>query len=80
MRLGFLIGSSATSQFYCLDNDLPPLTSIVVGKALGKPGSDIPVDLATIEAQREAAYEYDWYDLHPPSRDELLASYEANKK
>lgn len=66
--------------FYCLDHGLPPLTSIVVGKGLGKPGNDIPVDLSTIEAQRELVYNTDWYNLYPPSRDELLASYEANTK
>jgi hypothetical protein len=66
--------------YFCLDHDLPPLTSIVVGKGFGKPGSDIPVDLSTIEAQRERVYEYDWYNRYPPSRDDLLASYEANTK
>ena len=28
--------------FYCLDNDLPPLTCIVVNKRTGRSGADIP--------------------------------------
>ena len=34
--------------FYCLDNDLPPLTCIVVNKRTGRPGADIPIDLAKL--------------------------------
>jgi hypothetical protein len=30
--------------FYCISNDLPPLTSIVVGKNRGTPGEEIPFD------------------------------------
>jgi hypothetical protein len=33
--------------FYCIDEGLPPLTSIVVGKKRGAPGHDIPIDLKT---------------------------------
>ena len=32
--------------YYCIDNKLPALTSIVVGKGRGTPGRDIPVDLS----------------------------------
>jgi hypothetical protein len=50
--------------FYCIDNDLPPLTSIVVGKQRGSPGEEIPVDRVTIDEQRENVYRYDWYDVY----------------
>ena len=63
---------------YCNANSLPPLTSIVVGKGRGTPGHDIPVDLSKIDAERERVYEFDWYDVYPPSKDELRAAYEAN--
>ena len=66
--------------YYCNANDLPPLTSIVVGKGRGTPGSDIPVDLSKIDAERESVYEHDWYDVYPPSKDELRAAYEAHVK
>src|SRR5271165_3604880 len=43
--------------FWCIDNGLPPLTSIVVNKQRGKPGADIPIDPPTIDSQREKVYE-----------------------
>jgi hypothetical protein len=62
--------------FYCIDNDLPPLTSIVVGLGRGTPGHDIPIDLTKIDTEREKVYARDWYDIYPPSADELHACYE----
>jgi len=64
--------------FYCNDNDLPPLTAIVVGKRRGTPGDDIPIDQSTIDLQREAVYGEDWYDIYPPTEDELRQSFEHN--
>ena len=65
--------------FYCLDNGLPELNTIVVGKGRGTPGKDIPLDRDDIDAERERVYEADWYDIHPPSREELRASYRARQ-
>jgi hypothetical protein len=64
--------------YFCNANALPPLTSIVVGKGRGTPGHDIPADLSKIDAARERVYEFDWYDVFPPSRDDLRTAYEAN--
>lgn len=64
--------------FYCIDNQLPALTSIVVRKGRGTPGSDIPLDISQIDAEREKVYEYDWFNVYPPTKDDLLASYEAH--
>lgn len=61
--------------FYCIDHELPPLTSIVVN-ARGIPGYGIPAELATIDAQREDVYAHDWYDIYPPDEEELVASFE----
>ena len=66
--------------WYCIDNKLPALTSIVVGKGRGTPGTDIPLKPSQIDAHREEVYEYDWFNVHPPAKDELLASYEAHVK
>lgn len=57
--------------FYCNDNDIPPLTAIVVGKNRGTPGDEIPINRATIDRDRERVYEYKWYNLYPPSEREL---------
>src|SRR5689334_14555611 len=61
--------------FYCIDHDLPPLTSIVVGQSRGTPGRDIPMDLTKRDKEREKVYATDWYDIYPPSAEELHTSY-----
>lgn len=66
--------------FYCIDNKLPPLTSIVVGKKRGTPGNDIPMNLARRDEERELVYSTDWYNIYPPSAGELQASYEEHTK
>ncbi len=65
--------------YYCIDNKLPALTSLVVGKGRGTPGEDIPVDLTTIDEQRENVYDFDWYNVYPPSESELKESYDNHK-
>jgi hypothetical protein len=62
--------------FYCADNDLPGLTSIVVGKRRGTPGRDIPIDPSAIDTEREKVYRCDWYDVYPPSESELKVAYD----
>jgi hypothetical protein len=61
--------------FYCIDQELPPLTSIVVGKKRGTPGADIPIDLEQRDSERERVYAADWYDIYPPSAEELRESF-----
>jgi hypothetical protein len=66
--------------FYCIDNRLPPLTSIVVGKGRGTPGHDIPIDLDKVDKEREKVYSYDWYNVYPPSAQELQAAFDGRTK
>jgi hypothetical protein len=63
--------------FYCDAERLPPLTSIVVGKGVGTPGAGIPVNQSDMDARREQVYEKNWYDVYPPSEDELKSAYDA---
>lgn len=63
--------------FYCIEQDLPALTSIVVGKGRGTPGLDIPIDATTMNSSREKVYTYDWYDEYPPTEAELAAAMKA---
>jgi hypothetical protein len=65
--------------FYCIDNGIPPVTSIVVGKGRGTPGADIPVDPEQIDELREKVYEFDWYDLYPPFESELKAAFDSHR-
>jgi hypothetical protein len=65
--------------FYCINEGLPPLTSIVVGKKRGAPGDDIPIDLKQIDSERERVYREDWFDIYPPTAEEFIAAH-ANHK
>jgi hypothetical protein len=61
--------------FYCIEQKLPALTAIVVGKGGGVPGDDIPLAPAQVDSEREAVYRFDWFDVYPPSADELAAAF-----
>lgn len=63
---------------YCNENNLPPLTSIVVGKGRGTPGDDIPMNVEDTDKQREAVYEYDWFNVYPPTAKKLRKAFEKN--
>ena len=65
--------------FYCIDEGLPPLTSIVVGKKRGVPGHDIPIDLKKVDRERERVYTEDWFDIYPPTPEELSAAHGKRK-
>jgi hypothetical protein len=65
--------------FYCIENDLPPLTCNVVGKHGGTPRSGIPIDPTTVNEQREKVYGWDWYNVYPPSEAELAEAYLAHR-
>jgi hypothetical protein len=65
--------------FYCIEQGLPPLTSIVVGKKRGTPGADIPMDLSQRDAERERVYASDWFDVCPPSAAMLKSTFDAYK-
>jgi len=65
--------------FYCEDNGLPPLTVLVVGKWPGKPGEGFPAGPAKIDENREGVFQFDWYNIYPPSEAELAAAYRDHK-
>lgn len=77
---GVLAGILGHIAFYCEDNNIPPLTTIVIEKATGKPGDRIPVDPARIDEQRENVYRHDWYNIYPPSETDLTAAYKRHHK
>lgn len=64
--------------YYCNDNNLPPLTSVVVGKGRGTPGEDIPMNPQEFDARREDVYAEDWYDIYPPSAAALKEAFDRN--
>jgi hypothetical protein len=65
--------------FYCKDEGLPLLTSIVVKKNRGAPGGGIPIDLARIDSERERVYKTDWFNIYPPTAEELGTSHTKHR-
>lgn len=66
---GVLANSLGHIAYYCIQNRLPPLTSLVVNQKTGIPGDGIPVE--NIHSKREKVFAFDWFDLIPPSPSEL---------
>lgn len=62
-------------QQYCSERDLPPLTSLVVGKESGSPGEGF---IATEDVPRAqaATFSHDWLSIRAPSEEELTEAYE----
>ena len=59
---------------WCKENDLPLLNCLVVSSVSGEPGTDLH-DSDDPE-EREKVYKQDWYDLVPPTVEELRASWD----
>ena len=66
--------------FYCQDNDVPALTTLVLEKGTGKPSDGIPLEPTRIDEEREKVYQYDCYDVYPPSEIDLAAAYRRHQK
>ncbi len=64
---------------YCQQNELPPLSIIVVNKD-GTPGEGF-TDAAPDEfhRRREDVFNYDWYSIVPPKVEEFKEAWEASK-
>ena len=64
-------GAGVMGQFlgpimhYCEQNDLPPLTVLVVNKDSGLPGEGLTT-LAEVNSDRESVFAFDWFGIGPP--------------
>ena len=56
---------------FCNEHELPKLTTLVVGKSRGTPDRGIPVDRSRLDELREEVYAFDWFDVRPPTPEEL---------
>jgi hypothetical protein len=63
-------------MFFCMDNKLPPLTSLVVNEKTGEPGDGLIVE--EVLKNREKVYNYHWYRLQAPTADELNEALKKN--
>ena len=61
---------------YCVQNHLPPLTSIVISHVTGKPGDGFPEDLDVFESQ-SCTFVYDWLSQQAPNAEAFEAAHEA---
>lgn len=63
-------------MFFCAQNNLPPLTVIVVNSETGLPGDGFQHE-SEIHALRETVYSYDWFNLVPPSDNDFVHAWES---
>ncbi|TIP82407.1 MAG: hypothetical protein E5X60_33640 [Mesorhizobium sp.] len=63
---------------WCADNDLPPLTVLVVNAKTGLPGAGL-WRIENLHADREKVFGYSWYQLVPPTIEELNEADKARK-
>ncbi len=70
--LGVILGCI---MFYCEQNNLPPLTIIVVNKD-GIPGEGFTAEkLKNYHKRREDVFNFPWYTLMPPTAEELRQAF-----
>lgn len=50
---------------FCEDNELPPLTVLVVNQETGLPGEGL-VTLEEVNEDREKVFDFDWFSIEPP--------------
>ena len=71
----------APIMYYCEENDIPPLTSLVVNQQTGEPGSGFEFlkHYDTVDSARMEVFRTDWYALVPPTPDQFQDVWERNK-
>jgi hypothetical protein len=61
-------------QQYCTENNLPPLTVLVVSAKSGTPGEGFIADADVPKAQI-LVFEYDWLAMKAPTEEQLADAY-----
>jgi hypothetical protein len=64
---------------FCKKNDLPPLNSIVVGKSTGIPGEGAALKAEQVPAIQIEVFDFDWFDIIPPTIEELKEAFDYFK-
>ena len=52
-------------MYYCRNQQLPPLTVLVVNQDTGLPGSGLTT-IENVNLDRERVFAHDWFQLEPP--------------
>jgi hypothetical protein len=61
-------------QQYCTENDLPPLTSLVVSEQTGVPGEGF-IAAADVPAAQMRVFQHPWMDVAVPTAEKFEAAY-----
>ena len=61
-------------QQYCSENQLPPLTSLVVSEQTGIPGEGF-IAAADVPAAQMRVFHHHWLETNAPSAEQLEAAY-----
>ncbi|MCW8109719.1 hypothetical protein OPS25_14530 [Alteromonas ponticola] len=61
-------------QQYCTENDLPPLTSIVVSDRTGLPGDGF-IAAEDVPHAQMAVFRFNWFEHQAPSEVDFASSY-----
>jgi hypothetical protein len=56
--------------FWCQQNNLPPLTSLVVREDTGLPGEGL-ISSQDFPADQQKVFKFDWFAIFPPTVEEL---------
>jgi len=63
---------------WCDQETLPPLTVLIVNQDTGLPGDGLTT-ADDLHRQREEVFAHGWYDIVPPTADELEAAFQRSK-
>ena len=79
-RAGHTLGKHlGTIGHYCVENDLPLLNAIVVGKISGEPGDEVLLEEGkSVAKSQKAVHKFDWFSVRPPSTGKLRKVYETH--
>lgn len=65
-------------MFFCAQNQLPPLTALVVNGETGLPGEGLETK-NNLHKERENVFNYAWYSIFPPTPKEFSEAWEIAK-
>lgn len=63
-------------MFFCAQNNLPPLTVLVVNSDTGLPGEGLETK-RDLHKERERTFNFDWYALIPPAIEDYEHAWEV---
>ena len=64
-------------MYYCREQQLPPLTVLVVNQDTGLPGSGLTT-LEDVNLDRERVFAHDWFQVEPPETDDFREATRAS--